>query len=551
MKNRIFVLLLLSVVLSTLSAAPSPAQIPLDSPIYQEMDSLFRLTGLPLPSASRPWNTKEAAQMLTMIPANGPYEELRSTIERRLGPADLTDQSFSWSIVPTINLEGYFHTNPTDFKTYHDWNRGYDERKPMVDLDFAFQYGSTVYFSTSAQVAIGAFSEKYDSSTPHPDPIGALFDGGEVILADPAYHYQKRLDFNLYTGSQNLEADFPRRSQLTAAGPWWAISLGRGARSWGHGQSGNLIIGSHISNHTSLSISFFNPKAKIELLYLFFTDFTSQSRNRMFLGHRIEFQPLKWARFTITENIMVLVNNLSPQFFDPTYIYHNVYDPPHANAIAALEGEFALMPGLSLHVQGALDQFQLPSETASTANAMALLANLTYGWQQKKGYWSTHAEFVLIDPAFYRRQDVDFLVARDVVKNQNHAPAVIIDYLGHRWGSDSLVYQIGAEYFIPELMAAYGSITIHRQGELTYTAHHNTEKDNKNEPNISGPPPYGKTVTDRLIVSLGGRWDTPLKGLSLYGQVDWIGRRIWTKATRSSSGESGDFQVTIGVSKRF
>jgi hypothetical protein len=182
---------------------------------------------------------------------------------------------------------------------------------------------------------------------------------------------------------------------------------------------------------------------------------------------------------------------------------------------------------------------------------MALLANLTYGWQQKKGYWNTHAEFVLIDPAFYRRQYVDFLVARDLVKHENHLPVMLIDYLGHRWGSDSLVYQIGAEYFIPDLMAAYGSITIHRQGELTYTAYHNDEGDNSEDPSINGPPPSGKTVTDRLIISLGGRWDTPVKGLSLYSQVDWIGRRTWTKATRTSSGESGDFQVTVGVSKRF
>jgi hypothetical protein len=524
----------------------------MDSPIYQEMDTLFRLVGLPLPSASRPWNTNEAVKMLTMIPTDSPYEELRTIIEERLGPDNLTDQSFSWRFTPTINLEGYLHTNPTDFKTYQDWNRSYDDRKPMVDLDFAFQYGSTVYFSTSAEVAVGAFNRPHDDEGAFETrPIGALFKPNTVIIPISAYNYQRTMSSNFFQGMKNLEADFPRRSQLTAAGPWWAVTLGRGPRSWGHGQSGNLIIGGHISNHTSLSVSFFNPKAKVELLYLFFSNFEDRAANRMFLGHRFEFQPLKWARFGITENIMILLDGVSPQFFDPTYIYHGVYDPNYANAIAAIEAEFALVNGLSLHLQAALDQFQVATETAQTANAMALLANLTYGWQQKKGYWNTHAEFVLIDPAFYRRQYVDFLVARDLVKHENHLPVMLIDYLGHRWGSDSLVYQIGAEYFIPDLMAAYGSITIHRQGELTYTAYHNDEGDNSEDPSINGPPPSGKTVTDRLIISLGGRWDTPVKGLSLYSQVDWIGRRTWTKATRTSSGESGDFQVTVGVSKRF
>ncbi len=497
-------------------AAVTPAQIPLNSPIYQEMDTLYRLTGRPLPSSSRPWNSYEALQLLKAIDADGPHSELWATIAARLDEPSLNrvSDSYAWRITPTIAAEAYLHTNPSDFKTYSDWLYSYDERRPMLDLDIAMQYGNTFYFATSLEAGVGAYSETLDpeNNTTNLKPIGALFDANAVTLVDSAYSYREVFNANIYRSGLNFEADFPRRSQLTLAGPWWEVSLGRGPRKWGHGATGDLIIGSHISNHTSLSASFFNPTAKIHFLYLFFTDFVTKTKNRMFLGHRFEFQPLPWARFTLSENIMVLLSGISPEFFDPTYVYHNVYDPHYANAIAALEAEFAITDGLSLHLQAALDQFQLPSETGSEANAMAFLANLSYSWQQNRGYWTAQAEFVLIDPAFYRRHEVDFLVARDLIKNQR-SKVVIIDYLGHRWGSDSLVYSANIGYSIPNLLTLDGSVTIHRQGEMTYRRPHDYEGtgNNKDTPpgSLSGPPPFGDDVTERLIISLSGSWQTP------------------------------------------
>lgn len=543
----------------SLLAAITPAQISLDSPIYREMDTLYRLTGRPLPSSSRPWNSYEALQLLEAVPAGGRYAELWNAIADRLDHQEIkrVTDTFAWRITPTLNAEVYLHTNPGDFTTYSDWMYSYDERKPMLSLDIAMQYGNTFYFATALEVGVGAYSETLDptpSTTLKFDkPIGALFDADSVILPPSVYLYREIFNTNIYRSGMNFEADFPRCSQLTVAGPWWEVSLGRGPRKWGHGATGDLIIGSHISNHTSLSASFFSPTAKIQLLYLFFTDFVTQTRNRMFLGHRFEFQPLSWARFTFSENIMVLLSGISPEFFDPTYMYHNVYDPHHANAIAALEAEFVITRGLSFHAQAALDQFQLPSEGGSEANAMAFLANLSYSWQQRRGYWTAQAEFVLIDPAFYRREEVDFLVARGLLKNQI-SPVVIIDYLGYRWGSDSLVYSANIGYYIPDLLDLTGSVTIHRQGEMTYRhPHDGDDGNNTTHPTgeLDGPPPYGNDVTERLIISLAGSWQTPVKGLSLHSQIDWIGRRVYHKDTKSASDYVQDLQITVGVSKSF
>lgn len=554
MKNRVFASVLALIIICTSAFAATAAQIPLDSPLYQQMDTLYRLTGRPLPSSSRPWNTYEAIALLEAIAKDGPYESLRVSIARQLGADSLhrVDETFGWRITPTISMEGYLHTNPTDFTTYSDWIYSYDQRRPMLDLDIAMQYGSTLYFATSLQAGVGAFSEDLDgpNNPKFGEPVGALYPKDTIILPTTVHQYRAVISSNLYTSGLNFEADFPRRSQLTVAGPWWAVSLGRGPRLWGHGITGNLIIGDHISNHTSLSASFFNPVSKIQLLYLFFTNSQVSGMNRMFLGHRFEFQPLPWARLSVSENIMVLVDGLSPQFFDPTYIYHGVYDPARANAIAALEMEFAITRGLSLHVQGGLDQFQLPSETASTANAMAWLANLSYSWQHARGYWTAQSEFVMIDPSFYRRQNIDFLVARDLIKNQNHLPAYIIDYLGHRWGSDSVVCTAQIGYFVPDLLELSGAISIHRQGEMVYTKAHDGA-DNSSDPIVNGPPPSGNTIVDRLILSLAGKWHTPLSGVTVYGQIDWIGRREFDTLIKRANRRDQDLQFILGLSLRY
>jgi hypothetical protein len=318
-----------------------------------------------------------------------------------------------------------------------------------------------------------------------------------------------------------------------------------------------LVIGDHISNHTSLSASFFSQNTKVQLLYLFFPDLsTPNAGSRVFLGHRIEFRPLGWARFAISENIMANADNLSPQYLDPTYIYHNIYNPDQVNSIASIEADIALAKGLSLHGQFALDQYQLFSEGADIADALAYLAGVTYSWSQDKGYWTALAEVVSVDPAMYRREKVDFLVARDLMKHDDGDP-VIIDYLGYSYGSDSQVLQTKLSYYRPNLFSAEGSVTIHRQGKLTYVSAHNVNPDdaddvsNEKAPNISGPSPSGDEITERLIVGLAGTCYTNWRNLVLYAQANWIGRRIYHRPTKTYAAEASDLQLVMGMKIRF
>jgi hypothetical protein len=555
MKVRTCFIALVLISASLLFGSYSPSQIPLDSPLYQEIDILYRLHGLPLPSASRPWNTNEAVQILNILPEQSPYEELKEQAWQRI-QTNKTD-GFSSRVTPTIALEAYTHTNSTDFKTFEDWIYSYDEREPLFDLTIALQFSKSFLFETSLQAGVGGYTEKDTETALETYGIGAILNSGSAKLVSSAYLYRRIFNTNIPNADKALEADFPRRSQLTYAGPWYAISLGRGPVSWGQGSSGNLVIGDHISNHTSLSASFFSQNTKLQLLYLFFPDLsTPNAGNRVFLGHRIEFRPLSWARFSISENIMANADTMSPQYLDPTYIYHNIYNPDQVNSIASIEADIALARGLSLHGQFALDQFQLPNEQAPTANATAHLAGLSYSWGQSKGFWTAKAEYASTDPAMYRREKIDFLVARDLYKHDDKDP-VIIDYLGYQWGSDSKVYQAKLSYLRPNLFSAEGSVTIHRQGELTYDAAHHVDSDtpgnsnNSQYPNVSGPSPSGDSVTERLIVGLKGTYYTGWRNLELYAHADWIGRRILNKITNSYNSYASDLQLVFGLKLHF
>ena len=528
-------------------SSPSSRMISLSSPLYEQVDLLYRLAGLALPSASRPWSTTEARQILSTITELSEYPELVSKAWQHIEETDLKEVSptFSYLLSTTLNLEGYAHTNPSQFKTPSDWLYSVDERKPLFRFTMEMDFSDRLYFSTS--VDLGVSSAHDDDTEISSTSIGAF--SSTVTYQDVAYRYQKALMVNIpLSSSANLLSDWPQESQLSLAGDWWSLTTGRGALNWGSGKTGNLVLGSHITNHNHLKASFFAEQVKLELLYLFLPNPTGETEQRLFLGHRLEAQPASWARIAITENVMYQGSTLTLAYLDPTYIYHNLYDSTHINAIASLEVDLAIRPSLSLHGQFALDQFQLPNETSSIANAMAALVNLSYSWEQK-GFWTARAEVATTDPAMYRREGIDFLVARGLHNNGN---PVIIDYLGYQYGSDSQVFALSLAYDNLTNLDLLLSTTLHRQGEVDYLTSHNSTNDNSLEPDKNGPAPYGPIVKETLVVGLKGTYSPSWKErLSFYGQLDWIGRRIYTKATKSGSNHRSDLQLSLGCSLTF
>lgn len=539
------------------SSAYSPKTINIHSPLYEETDILYRLHGLALPSTARPWSTSEAALILSAIPDGGQTADLKklalSRLEKTLPKQDSNGLSHRFST--TAALEAYTHTNTTDFKLPQAWSYNMDRRLPLLDFRMELQWHTAFYFATSVEMGPSAVQGGDDTLTFNTTPPPVYGVGAIVDATDPTVEYltraqlfQKSFNTNLMTLDKEFQANWPRDSQITLGGAWWNLSFGRGPIHWGVGQSGDLIIGSHIDSHNNLNISFFSEEFKLQFLYLFLPNpLDIAEEQRVFMGHRLESKPLPWLRFSITENVMFKGESLPLSYLDPTYIYHNHYNSEMLNALASAELNLAIRPGLSLHTQFALDQFQFSNEGGSEANAFGLLVGMTHSALIHKGVLSTTLEVVATDPSLYRRNDVDFLLIRGLTNNGN---PMTFDYLGYRWGSDSIVLSAEMVYLIPGEARYALNALIHRQGGVTiYGGHYwdGSTNTNTGNSNIPGPPPSGDTMTDQILIGLDGSWwlkDTPMR---FFTELSWIGKQTYTLSTKSASGKKGDFQMVAGM----
>ena len=537
------------------SSTYSPKTINIHSPLYEETDILYRLHALALPSGARPWSTEEAALILSVIPDGGRTAKLKeqalSRLETTLPKQDSNGLSHRFST--TVALEAYSHINTAQFTLPQDWAYNNDRRLPLFDFRMELQWNSTFYFATSIEAGpspvatddVGVLiTNEYNNG------IGAVIESGDTTskYLQEALLFKKAFNTNLITLDKEFQANWPRDSQITLGGAWWNLSFGRGPIHWGVGQSGDLIIGSHIDSHNNLNISFFSEEFKLQFLYLFLPNpLDIAEEQRVFMGHRLESKPLPWLRFSITENVMFKGESLPLSYLDPTYIYHNHYNSEMLNALASAELNLAIRPGLSLHTQFALDQFQFSNEGGSEANAFGLLVGMTHSALIHKGVLSTTLEVVATDPSLYRRNDVDFLLIRGLTNNGN---PMTFDYLGYRWGSDSIVLSAEMVYLIPGEARYALNALIHRQGGVTiYGGHYwdGSTNTNTGNSNIPGPPPSGDTMTDQILIGLDGSWwlkDTPMR---FFTELSWIGKQTYTLSTKSASGKKGDFQMVAGM----
>lgn len=536
----------------------SPKTINIHSPLYEETDLLYRVHGLALPSGARPWSTSEAALILSVIPDGGSTAELKKQALLRL-ETTLPKQGsngLSHRFSTTVAMESYVHTNTTEFLLPQDWAYSMDRRLPLLDFRMELQWDTAFYFATSVEAGSSAV-QPGDETLSFSDPQAPIYGVGAIVgSGDPHVQYltraqlfQKTFNTNLMTFAKEFQANWPRDSQMTLGGTWWNLSLGRGPIKWGVGQSGNLVIGDHIDSHNNLNISFFSEEFKLQLLYLFLPNPVQDPEQRVFMGHRLETQPRPWLRLAFTENVMFKGESLPLTYIDPTYIYHNHYNNTMLNALASAEIHLALASGLSLHAQFALDQFQFSNEGGGESNAAGQLFGVTHTAQIAQGFLSTTLEFVRTDPSLYRRNQVDFLLIRGLKNNGN---PMQFDYLGYKWGSDSIALSAEMVYLIPGVARYALSALIHRQGSVGLFGPHYWDEDlgqfsNTGNSNISGPPLSGDILKDQVIITFAGSWWLKKAPVRIFGELSWIGKRTYTKSTKESSNQRSDLQLVTGA----
>ncbi|HHU88897.1 MAG TPA: hypothetical protein GXZ38_06050 [Spirochaetales bacterium] len=550
MKKWGYLFFFLLVVGSLLWGANTQEIIPLSSPLYRQMDRLYILEGHSRPSSARPWSVNEASLILSRIENRSPlYEAIEAILEESLRFS--FSDNFQADVSVDLNIEIYTHSNGEDFNSDRDWVYSFEERKPLLKLNFEFLVGNFFYLFTDLQYGRNRFTDRdtlFSVGGPSGAVIGSIIDSetkeGKIITS--SWPYSQTFLTNILWPTHDLDMQLPKRAIFSVGGKQWNFNLSRDKTKWGHGKSGNLIVDDHTDFQEFAKLNVFTNIFKYEWLNLFLEtnpsyreSQSSDSEFRIFMTHRLEFRILEKVAFSISENIMYRNDLLSLQYLNPAFIYHNLNSSTMFNAIAHAEVDYTFYKGFNLYGQTALDQATAPNEPAGQAPAFGVIGGLEYTTELWGGYLSSSVEYVYISPAMYRRSMVDFLMFRRYPTNVASSGGEFyshIDYIGYKWGGDLQALQ--GELIYEHLK--WGEIGVRifgiQQGEVDYFTPNNVVT------NTYATAPSG-TVSETGIISIWGKSATFLNypPLATWFQLDLIGRK----------GAKGDIQFTLGASASF
>lgn len=574
MKRKLLASLLFCLVFVGLvfAAGPYSEMIPLSSSVYQDMDDLYAIMGIGTPSNARPWSKGEAGNILERVDIyalRGVSKTLYDKIAKEVEPGlrwQFSD-GFGMGLGFQTNIEMYAHSNGQRFDKDTDWNYGFEERQPFLKawLDF----GVMDFFYTYVDMQYGMGRTNPADTVVHledsPDWIGVGAIVPATIAPDKTNYvthsavYSKDFSWNIPPKSADFDFEWPKRAVFSLGGRFWNVSLARDRVDWGNSHIGNFIVDDHVDFHDYFRFSAFTDHFKYDWLNLFFDTNPANGeyppqKIRMLMAHRLEFRPWDWLTFAISENVMYQAPTADFRFLNPAFIFHNLNNRSMFNAIAHAELDIMLYQGLNLYGQFTLDQARAPNESNDQADAWGVLGGLEYAHALGPGVLSTSVEYAYTTPCLYRRDQVDFLMYRKYF-TLGHSYILHFDYIGFLYGGDAQVLQWDIAY----RMLNYGEVALSvmgmRHGEMNmFMAHHvggNGVENNTGVPNYAGKTPSGDRITESLVVSLSGKYEIPQFvswiDMSVWTQLDWIGRRIYTRSSQSYGDEASDWQFTLGM----
>ncbi len=533
--------------------------ISLASPIYEEMDILYLITGSGTASNARPWTKTEANLILGRIDraslqteALALYDSVAAAIKPGLRFSMGSD--FQFGAAFDLAFEAYLHRNSIDYDTAEDWIYGAEERKPMAKLRLDFSVGDFFYTYCDLQYGKSRFSDqdKVQAATSvYADGIGAIVspsDTSALIVAEDSAVFGPTFATNILERSYYVDFITPKRAIAAAGGANWDISFSRDKISWGNGHTGNFIVGSQGEYQDYAQFTAFSDRFKYQWLNVFLETNPSSGSDpdtyfKTFMAHRLEFRILRSLTFAVSEDLMYQNDVFNARYLNPAFVFHNLNNRSMFNAITHAELDFSPAKGLNFYGQFVMDQARAPNEDTSQSDAMGWLGGIEYAAPAGRGYFDSSLEFALTSPLLYRRDLVDFLMFRKYDTN-GRGNIIAIDYLGYQYGGDAMVLQWEANWRLPEAGRLGVRLFGMRHGDVYYTTAVDT--------GYSGTTPSGDEVDETFVASLTGNCE--LKRLlawpaaSLWAELDWILKRSYQKSTDSYSATSADLQLTAGIS---
>lgn len=502
---RLFVLLCTVMLLPLLPLSSGQNMqriIPIDSPLITTLNQLALEQGVALLSSAGPWSVDEINAFFHTIPtdrlsASGTlyYDKVAAELADL---AYLSDKRLSGDFTFSAAIEGYYHTNSTDFTEENDWYFDAGKRAPLALIEIE---ASLLEFA-SLYTDFGLKKNRFASPTDKIPPV-------ESLVFAPTF------STNLVPMSFQ-DFDTPDRAYLSMGGNGYSLQFGRDRLSWGPGYTGNFVIGDQHKYEEFLRFTFYTDTFKFTSATLFMDppNWTSNSRSpyypkdpddpayqskdeytvRMFLAHRFEFRPLSWLRIEFSENVMYQDTVFSMKYLNPLFIFHNLSNRGQFNAIADLSIQATVAKGVSLYAAVTVDQIEAPGEGSDQANALGYMIGVEGYVPKTRGGLSYRFEGVYTDPLLYRRDKVDFIImTREREQYYGFVPAY--RYLGYRYGGDAIVVYGNLEW---------RDTKPYRVGsDIAYMAHGEVSID-KTEYDAFGARPKGPTPSGAVTHTIRG-----------------------------------------------
>ena len=476
MKKRFLLLLILAAILtSALSASHDMEIIPLSSPVYEYMESLYVLEGKAAPQGAKPWTVADVKQQLdrinpTSVPAQNLYDILSEYTDREDEKDVKVDVDMS--LTPSIGL----HINNTDFDESGKW------RSKVLNDKLLHLNGSLYvydYFAADMGLSVGLMNSVQAYGEKDVDA-----DGNSISRWYPSEHedrFSERMASNIpFLSSGDIDVDVTDNSYVSVGVPYISLSLGRGQLSLGNGKMGNLILGNTLPYHDYLSISASNNTwFDYTMLMSFFThpvnyyhvkygddDRTSGKESdingiQMFIAHRFEMRMFSdKLRLSINEATMYQSedNTIDFRVFNPLLIMHGFYISANANSLASIELEFAPVKNLQLYASFVIDDLSVFGEPKvpeknSTLNMWGVMGGMRVSVPAKKGYFTLGLEAVYTSPFMYHKETYNGATAHslDFIGSIRHnmGESYNRQYLSFPFGSDALAALLDVKYTNP------------------------------------------------------------------------------------------------------
>ena len=557
--KRIFMASIILLVVSFSLYAISPTYIiPMDSSLYDDIEALYLVTGYGTPSNKRPWSAAEATLILSRIDKSlltDGMQEFFTTVTREVEKnlRYTYDKNVDLGFFLDLNAEMYTHSNGSDFSNEADWDFGFPDRSPMLRLRFDMAFSDFLYIYSDLQYQRNRFR--------YGDSFGEFFiapDEGIMLTAGPGKYvtsssiYNRIFLTNWMSTTYDLDFQVPKRALISTGGKHWNLSIARDKIRWGNGHSGNFVISDHDDYQEYVRFVLFSDKFSYDWTNMFFeTNINSGEANsadqefKIFMAHRLEFRPIDRITFAISENVMYQNDVFSFRHINPANVYHNLNINSMFNAIAHVELDVMLAPGFNLYGQFALDQARAPNESAAQVEAFGYLFGLEHAVNISKGILFSSLEFATTSPAMYRRSNVDFITFRRYHGN-NTSFVTHFDYLGYEYGGDAQVLQLDISYRLPKHRKVALQLMYMRQGEVDFFT------DNSVVNATTDSSPSGAEVAETFKASISAEYSidnvVSFADTRIWAHLTYIGRRDYTKATRTYHSKRSDVQFTLGIS---